>query len=137
MNYILLGRPEVLSRRHTGDIGNAHVQRRAHLQQLLSNQHNGLFMVGPLVVEATYNMPMQIKHPDNLIGKYYSMKPPLHFLDDMLLDVCNGVLFEDQAQVVRIVSKKVYSRSPSIEFSVYELRNEENKKVRENSEPLV
>lgn len=50
-----------------------------------------------------------------------TVKPDIDNMVKLFCDAANGILWKDDAQVVRLMAKKVYGGSPSIEITVRSL----------------
>ena len=58
------------------------------------------------------------KKKTQLDGKPHSSRPDLDNLIKFYLDVCNGLLYDDDSQIYNISSSKVYSSHPRTEITI-------------------
>lgn len=75
-------------------------------------------------VKATFFMPIpeswSKKKQREHDGKPVTVKPDIDNLIKGLFDAANGIIWQDDNQVIRCEAEKVYSTSPRIEFEVTE-----------------
>ena len=55
------------------------------------------------------------------IGQVVPGKPDLDNVAKAVLDACNGIVYRDDAQVVRLTVQKQYARVPMVEVYAYEV----------------
>lgn len=97
---------------------NPKYKEKSHYRWQLKNQCPQMLLVGPISVEATYEMPIPkalLKKKKDLIrqGLIFPIKrPDLDNLNKFLLDVLKEHVFVDDSQVVEILAKKIYSDHP-------------------------
>ena len=58
------------------------------------------------------------KKQDALLGIPHDKRPDLDNLIKFVLDVCNGLLFKDDAQVVKITAAKTWSKIPRTDITL-------------------
>lgn len=93
----------------------------------LQNQHNSApFLTGPLHLYVTFYMQiptsLSLKKKQNLNKSPHLIKPDLDNLIKFVNDVCNDILFADDAIVASITARKVYDSKPRTEFYFEEAR---------------
>jgi len=76
-----------------------------------------LFPEGPLHIDIKFFMP----HKKKRIGSWHDARPDLDNLIKFVLDVCIGVLYEDDKQIVKITAEKVYARDGETMFILTQL----------------
>lgn len=72
---------------------------------------------GPLRITLTFFM----KAPKRSTNKWHTNVPDLDNMIKFYLDVCNGVLYEDDKQVSNIIAIKTYDLEPRTEIIIEEL----------------
>lgn len=93
----------------------------------ISSQHGTDPMFeGVLSFDVTFYMePAQSKSHKKrteLYGKHHTFKPDLDNLIKFILDICNGILYNDDCIVSEIKARKVYDPIARTEFTVKELK---------------
>lgn len=81
---------------------------------------------GPLDVSITFYMPIPASRMRQLSrggDRSHSVKPDLDNLLKAALDPCNGILWEDDAQIYSIKATKVYSLNPRIYYEITQKDN--------------
>lgn len=69
-------------------------------------------------IELTFYLPIAETLPNakrNALAwnlHFHNVKPDLDNLEKFILDVCNGIIFQDDKQIIEISSKKIYSLKP-------------------------
>jgi Holliday junction resolvase RusA-like endonuclease len=81
-------------------------------------QHKGDPLQGPLHMHIDFFM----KHAKK--KGYHSVKPDLDNMIKFYADVCNGIVYEDDAQLAKITAEKIYSKEPRTEITITELLKE-------------
>lgn len=108
-----LARPRLSSSNHVYD-SQKDIKRLAGT--LLKTQHNerSLFL-GPLHVQLDFFMPMV---RSSVADWWMPKRPDIDNLAKFVLDVANGILYEDDNQVVSLVCKKRYGKEPRTEIII-------------------
>lgn len=127
--YVLPGTPTPLARPRFGK--NARVYNSQRTEMLIhglqiKEQHKGKpLYTGPLHVNATFYMklPKMPREQQKRMEQHYHTSPcDLDNLIKKILDVCNGVLFEDDRIISSVFAQKVYDYNPRTEFNITELK---------------
>ena len=76
----------------------------------------------PVTVSMAFFMPIgravsKVKK-QNMLNKPHYIRPDIDNLIKFYLDICNGVLYRDDAQVYTINASKLYSNSPRTEITI-------------------
>jgi len=127
--YTLSGKPIPLARprlgkTHTYD-SQAKLKEASSWEIMAQRPKPFLLTKRPLQMVVTFNMGMpkawsRIKQ-DHFVSKPCLTRPDVDNLLKYLLDVCNGLLFEDDSQVTSVHAKKIYSFVPSTTFQLIEI----------------
>jgi Holliday junction resolvase RusA-like endonuclease len=72
---------------------------------------------GPLSLEVVFNL----QRPKSTKRKHPSVRPDLDNYIKSILDAVQGVLFEDDGQVVQMSARKQYSEEYGIDLKIKEL----------------
>jgi Holliday junction resolvase RusA-like endonuclease len=86
----------------------------------------------PVILDVVFMMPIpkstsKVKQRAMLNGTYHHMcRPDLDNLEKFLMDVLNNVVLKDDAQVVEIHAKKVYSSKPGTYVRIIPIENQCN-----------
>lgn len=83
---------------------------------------NPAMFVGPIIMEISFYMP----RPKKPKYKYPAVKPDIDNLQKALLDACNGLLYEDDAQIIELTARKEYGAKPRIELVIISKSVEES-----------
>lgn len=89
---------------------------------VLSKQHKGPPLTGPLEIAITFFMPiprsynMKIKE-----GDYHCITPDGSNLLKLIEDAANGILYRDDCQLAVHHIQKIYSHNPRTEFALSQL----------------
>nr|CAB4126378.1 Rus Holliday junction resolvase [uncultured Caudovirales phage] len=100
-------------------------------------QYRNQLLLGPIALDLTFFMPIPkstsgIRRREMLNGVFYHIKKPdLDNLIKFVGDCLNGIVFEDDAQIAEIKSKKVYADRPGTLIRVHSL-NEQQKSDENN-----
>lgn len=82
---------------------------------------------GILKLHAVFYMPIprnaSKKTMKNMEGNLHYKKPDIDNLVKFLCDVCNGIIYTDDARIAIIQSEKRYDEKPRTEFSITLLEN--------------
>lgn len=62
------------------------------------------------------------KRRESVYGKYKTTRPDLDNYQKFYMDCMNGLVYKDDAQVVQMFSKKIYSDKPRVEIKIRETR---------------
>lgn len=93
--------------------------------ELLKQFNKEPIYTGYLQVDLTFYMPMAKRMSiENQIlkeGKPHNYRPDVDNLAKYVLDICNKIIFDDDASVSTLIARKVYSISPRTEFIITEL----------------
>lgn len=118
MKYTIPGQPVPLARPR---FSNNHVwdcqqsEKRAGTTYLRF-LHKGEPLKGPLHVDLKFFMCHKKKHKS-----WHCVRPDLDNLVKFVLDVANGVLYEDDKQVAKITAEKTYDIESRTEITITEL----------------
>lgn len=115
--YIIPGQPIPLSRPR---FSNNHVWdcqkgEKNHTATYLRFMHNGEPLIGSLRLCIDFHM----KHAKK--KGFHTSRPDIDNLVKFYMDVANGILYEDDKQVVRLEATKVYSTEPFTKIYIEEL----------------
>ena len=83
----------------------------------------------PVIVDVVFMMPIpkstsKVKQRAMINGTYHHMvKPDVDNLQKFILDVLNDIVFKDDAQVIEIRAKKIYSSKPGTHVRVIPIEN--------------
>lgn len=78
----------------------------------------------PIEVQMRFYMPIpkrtsKVKKRKMLCGEIsHTKRPDLDNLEKFCLDVCHGLIFQDDAQIVRMTSEKLYGENPRTEIYI-------------------
>lgn len=82
-------------------------------------QHGILpFYKGPLALNMTFCFPRTLVAHDQY---FYTKKPDLKHLIDMILYCCTGILYADDHVVAQVTAKKIYDTEPKTIFTIQQL----------------
>lgn len=85
---------------------------------------------GPLEVECEYHMPIPAslskKKQREIENSYHTKRPDIDNFLKMTLDLCNQIVFWDDAQICSIHAFKLYSKDPKTVVRVFTLPHEDN-----------
>ena len=93
----------------------------------LKSQWNQEIVTGPLEVEYTYHMPIpsgtsKIRRTQMLNGMMHHLKKPdLDNLDKFLSDVLQGICYENDSQICKKNSSKLFGLSPKTVIKIIPL----------------
>jgi Holliday junction resolvase RusA-like endonuclease len=91
----------------------------------VKRQHGVLpLLYGPLCLELIFYMPIPQcsgKKRSLLEGAPHYKRPDLSNMIKFVEDVCIGILYKDDSFIYKIVSSKIYSSNPRIEFRLISL----------------
>lgn len=73
------------------------------------------FFLGPLHLTITFFMQSTRKKG------WHDLRPDLDNLIKFVLDVMNGIVYNDDKQVVKITAEKIYDKEPRTEITIEEL----------------
>lgn len=76
---------------------------------------------GPLKVEAFFYFHIPKSHMATKPLDYKPTVPDIDNLTKMVLDLCNNLLFVDDAQVVEMICHKLFDVRPRTEFTIEEI----------------
>jgi Holliday junction resolvase RusA-like endonuclease len=133
MKYTIPSEPVPLMRARCGRsrVWDAQKQIKFATACVIKIQHaDKPITLNPLHVDLTFFMPLPKKRYKHLIGQYHTPRPDLDNLVKFVLDVCNNIIYHDDAQIVSFTAKKVYDIDARTEFVITELedgqRDQEN-----------
>lgn len=84
-------------------------------------------LTGPLQVEITLYMPIAVSWSESIkeaarSGAIYpTSRPDIDNLAKAILDACNGTIYKDDAQIVRLILYKVYDDDPRAKVTIKEI----------------
>lgn len=91
----------------------------------LQETYNVPPLTGPLKVSFKFYMPMpkswSRKKKESMIEEFCTTKPDLDNLIKTYCDAMNGVVFEDDKQIVMVTAFKVYSYEPKTDITVMDV----------------
>lgn len=134
MIYIIPGDPVPLARARIG-----HGAKRMYDSQKELKLHAGIILQsqmpddlcyeGPLLLDVTFFMriPRRI-HTKREVEKnftYHHCRPDLSNLLKFVEDVAQSILYDDDAQICYITSRKIYHQEPRTEFTLKPLQKNE------------
>lgn len=124
-SYVIEGNPIPLARhRHTGTRAwDSQKQAKFGLGVQITNQHEQAgYFNGPVRLDVIFYMPIPKKSPNYIQGRYHLIKPDLSNLIKMLEDVATKITYHDDCIISVIFAQKRYSLVPRTEFTITELR---------------
>ena len=132
MKYILHGPPTALQRPRfcKGRV----VDFQSHDKLLdgiqIKKQHGrNPFYDGPLLADITFFMPFPAsateRKRDRLRETFHAQRCDLDNLIKYILDVCNGILYKDDATIAQIFAKKIWADTGKTELIITELEKSE------------
>jgi len=84
---------------------------------------------GPIELKMTFGLPIprsfSRKAANASEGQVSPKKPDVDNMIKFYMDVFNGIVYDDDKQVVRVVAEKIYSTNPHVEITVTELENKQ------------
>jgi len=119
--YIIPGQPIPLQRPR---FYNGHVIDSQRSEKLHTATYIRFLKVGPItMLEGPIHLTLTffMKKPKKGKKIWHSSRPDLDNLVKFILDVCNGVLYKDDAQVAKITTEKIYDDEPRTEIYIEEL----------------
>ena len=120
--YIIPGQPIPLARPrfYNGRVIDCQVGEKNAAATYLKFLHKGpiIPLEGPLHITINFFM----KKPKKGNKHFHSSRPDLDNLIKFILDVCNDVLYKDDAQIAQICSEKIYDDEPRTEIIIEELK---------------
>ena len=128
MKFVLYGNPIPLARHRTAN-GRTYDPQKALKNglhwDLLAQAPKCKSLSGPLELHITFFMPipksLSSKKYDALLLTPHYKKPDLSNLIKFYEDICNGLIYKDDAQIVSISAKKLYDSEPRTEFKLTEI----------------
>jgi Holliday junction resolvase RusA-like endonuclease len=115
-----LARPRFVSREKNGKVNvwdsQKQVKTGAGLQ--IRSQHRGPLLMKPLHMDIAFYFEAYDSHRH---GTFNTMKPDIDNCIKFVLDVCNGLVFRDDAIVVSLSAVKKFDNYVRTEFSILEL----------------
>ncbi len=131
MIYTLSGNPIPLARPRLGQHGIVYdcqtQAKESHRMELKFQVRNKPLYdkTIPLRFIVTFYMPIgqtySAKRKSQLLNKPHFKRPDLSNLIKYCEDVCNGIVFYDDAQIVEIFASKLYDTVPRTEFEIIPL----------------
>ena len=122
-SYLLPGDPIALARARFSPGRFYHSQREFKMiaAVIIRNQHDTDKMFnGPVHMSIRFFMPKP-KSFKRKIVYWHHIKPDIDNLQKMLLDILNGIVFNDDSCVSSINCIKVYDDKPRTEFTIQQL----------------
>lgn len=135
MIYTIPGEPQALARpRFSPRSRRVYNPMRNHMLVLsitLQSQHNNNpIFEGPIHLDVIFYMPYPSKltkaQQKHIEGSYHFTRSDLDNMIKFVADVCNGIMYKDDAIIASISAKKVYSDNPRTEFSFQSLLESNN-----------
>jgi Holliday junction resolvase RusA-like endonuclease len=120
IRYILDGQPIPLQRPRfsNGHVWDCQSKEKLMVSTYLKYLHkNRPLLIGPLELHISFFLKHKVK------SCWHFNRPDLDNLIKFYMDCANGVLYEDDKQVVKIIATKVYAQSPHTEIYVNEIDN--------------
>lgn len=76
----------------------------------------------PILFKLTAFMPipksLSLKKSKELIGQYHTKKPDIDNIYKFVSDLLNGIMYEDDSQISKIICEKVYDLNPRVEIEI-------------------
>lgn len=125
--YILPGNPIPLARPRLGHrkVWDSQKNLKLLFGIELQNQHQGDMMEGSLLLDITFYIQIPIswsdKRRESYIGRYHSSKPDTSNLIKFVEDVATGIIYNDDAQISKIIAQKVYALESSTSFTLRQI----------------
>ena len=126
--YTIPGNPVALARPRLCKHGIFDSQKLDKLNAglFLRHQHGNLPIYShvPLHIEAIFymNMPKSSRRQwDTLRGGPHKVRPDVDNLVKFLLDICNGIILNDDCIISSLSARKIYDDDPRTEFSLHKL----------------
>jgi Holliday junction resolvase RusA-like endonuclease len=122
--YVVPGDPVPLARARMGNrrMWDTQKEQKLFFGLQLRNQHEeSKFLTGPLHLDVIFYLPIpgyKQRKTSSLSGKYHSIKPDLSNLIKFIEDAATGVLYQDDALICSITSKKIYDTTPRTEIVI-------------------
>ena len=99
----------------TGAVYDQQAKEKNQYRCQISSKAPEKLFTGPLEVEVIFYMPIpksvsKIKTKEMLVGKlHHIVKPDVDNLQKFILDCMTGIIYKDDAQIIKITATKVYS----------------------------
>lgn len=126
--YRVDGEPIALARPRYGKnrVWDAQKNLKLHYGLDITNQHaDERLFLGPLQIEIAFYFPfpknMSQRKKDEMRYNFRPIKPDIDNLIKWVLDVCNGILYEDDAIITSLSAYKMYDDVARTEFVIHEL----------------
>lgn len=88
----------------------------------ISDQHGDEPMFsGPIAIDIVFYMKTPQRFPNGKPLIYHACRPDIDNLEKYVLDLCKGILFEDDRFVCKLSSLKKYDDNPRTEFTITEV----------------
>lgn len=78
---------------------------------------------GPVFIEIEFHMPMPSRRSKSVDLLCHTSRPDIDNLIKYYLDCMNGIVYLDDAQIVSLFSKKLYSENPKTVINLYLTKN--------------
>lgn len=133
--YVIEGDPIPLARcrisRTTFRMYDSQKELKLISQITLQSQHNDRPLYeGPLLIDAHFYFKIPKSRKDIKPLDYKTSTPDTDNLIKLICDICNNLLFRDDAQVAKMLLTKQYDTYPRTEFTIIELDDDAKKKER-------
>ena len=90
--------------------------KRTVQQQVIDRRPPAPLAEVPLAMDLTFHLPRPQSLPKRITE--HTKRPDLDNLVKAIKDALRGVIYHDDAQIVRLMAGKVYSDSPGVEISI-------------------
>jgi Holliday junction resolvase RusA-like endonuclease len=92
---------------------------------IVKSQYREKPLKGPIIIECYFYMPIPAslskKRKSALLNKPHICKPDTTNLQKFAEDCLSEIVYEDDAQVFQIFSKKIYSENPKTVIDIFKL----------------
>lgn len=93
-----------------------------YIQNQLDKKHEMHTNEKPLKLDITFFMPIPLsstkKSREGYTNKYHRLRPDLSNMIKFIEDVCNDLIYKDDAMIAEINAVKLYSSNPRTEFTI-------------------
>ena len=119
--YVIPGNPIPLKRPRfaKGHVYDPQEDEKSGTWMIIRQQQKGPMLLGPVHLKITFFMNQPQRHKGKL---WHRTKPDLSNLVKFYEDVCTGILYYDDKQVVKITAEKMYDENPRTVLTVILLK---------------
>lgn len=111
----------------------AQAKEKEHIKWQIRSQFRNNPLLLPIKMDMTFFMPIPkytsgIRKKEMIAGNLHHIKrPDIDNLQKFFLDCMNGLVFQDDSQVVEIHAKKVYADNPGTLIRLYPITHHREK----------